>query len=79
MGEKINFIKRFFWLKQASICLHNIPKNAKRQNLGGKFSTFGRKKSLRIMISDFWELNEYNGVPLYFHKSDIIILNASLK
>ena len=47
MGEKINFIKRFFWLKQASIYLHDIPKNAKIQNLGGKFSTFGRKKIIK--------------------------------
>ena len=40
MGEMRNFVKRLVWLKQASIYINNIPKDAKIQNLGGKFSTF---------------------------------------
>ena len=41
MGEKKNFAKHFFfWLKQASICLHDIPKDAKIQYFGGINSTF---------------------------------------
>ena len=40
MEDKRNLVKRRFWLKQASICLHNIPKDAKIQNLGYVFSTF---------------------------------------
>ena len=40
MGEMRNFVKKLFWLKQASICLHNIPKDEKIQHLWGKFSTF---------------------------------------
>ena len=40
MGEKRNLVKRLFWLKQASICLHDIPKDAKIQHLEGMFSKF---------------------------------------
>ena len=40
MGEKRNFVKWLVWLKQASICLHNIPKDAKIQHFGGVFSPF---------------------------------------
>ena len=40
MGEMRNFVKRLVWLKQASICIHDIPKDAKIQHFGGKFSTF---------------------------------------
>ena len=31
------------------------------------------------MILDFWKYNKYNGVPLYFHKSEIMIFNEILK
>ena len=40
MGENINLVKRLFWLKQASLCLHDIPKDAKIQNFGDALSTF---------------------------------------
>ena len=57
MGKREILLKGFFlfWLKQASICLHDIPKDAKIQNLGGIFSTFldCHLISLKIMISDF--------------------------
>ena len=55
MGEKRNLVKRLFWLKQASICLHNIPKDAKIQNLGYVFSTCldFLKILLKIMILNF--------------------------
>ena len=54
MGEMRNFVKMFVWLKQASICIHNLPKAAKIQNFEGKFSTFLglKKKSSKIMISE---------------------------
>ena len=54
MGEMRNFVKRLVWLKQASICLHDIPKDAKIQHFGGKFCTSLDllKISLKIMISD---------------------------
>ena len=77
MGGKRNLVKRLFWLKQASLCLHNIPKDAKIQNFGDGFSTFLDffLISLKIMILDFWKYNGYNGVPLYFHNSEIMIFN----
>ena len=40
MGDMKNFIKRLVWLQQASICIHNIPKDAKILHFWGKFSTF---------------------------------------
>ena len=53
MGEKRNFVKRLFRLKQASICLHDIQKDAKIQHFLGKFSKFFIFKILlKIMISD---------------------------
>ena len=80
MGEKRSFIKRFFLLllKQASICPHNVPKDAKIQNLGGIFSSFfySFKISLKMMILNFQKFNGCNGVPLYFHKSLIFNENA---
>ena len=81
MGEKRNLVKRLFWLKQASLCLHDIPKDAKIQKFWDVFSTFLDfcKISLKIMILDFWKYNGYNGVPLYFHKSEIMIFNEILK
>ena len=54
MGEKRNFVKRLFWLKQASICFHDKPKGAKVQHFGGISSRFldFSKISLSIMILD---------------------------
>ena len=78
MVEKRNFVKRlFFWLKQASNCLHDIPKDAKIQKFWGTFSKFLDLFFflLKIMISD---LLKYNGTPLYplyFQKSEIMIFN----
>ena len=40
MGDMINLVKRLVCLKKASICIHNIPKEAKIQHFGGMFSTF---------------------------------------
>ena len=79
MGEKRNLVKRLFWLKQASLCLHDIPKYAKIQNFGDVFSTFLDffLNFIKIMILDFWKYNGYNGVPLYFNKSEIMIFNKN--
>ena len=81
MGEKRNLVKRLFWLKQASICLHDIPKDAKIQHNGVMFSTFldSSKISLKIMISDS---QKYNGTPLYpsyYQKSKIMIFDEIIK
>ena len=81
MGEKRNLVKRLFWLTQASICLHDIPKDAKIQHNGVMFSTFldSSKISLKIMISDS---QKYNGTPLYpshYQKSDIMIFYEIIK
>ena len=55
MGEMRKFVKRLVWLKQASICLHDIPKDAKIQHLGFMFSKFIDFFIFqeKIMISEF--------------------------
>ena len=75
MGDKRNFVKRLFWLKQASIRLHDIPKDAKIQHLGFMFSKFIDFFIFQeqIMISEFWKYNGYNEVLLYFYESKIMI------
>ena len=40
MGEMGNFVKRLVWLNQAFICIDDIPKDAKIQHFGSKFSIF---------------------------------------
>ena len=40
MGEKRIFLEWLFWLKQFSICLHDIQKDAKIHHLGFMFSKF---------------------------------------
>ena len=58
MGEKRNFGKRLFWLKQASICLHKIQKDAKIQIFGDVFSTFLDffQNVIIILILDFLKI-----------------------
>ena len=77
MEDKRNLVKRLFWLKQASISLHDIPTDAKIQKNGCVFHIFRflKKKSWKIMILDFCKYNGYNGVPLYFQNSEIRIFN----
>ena len=55
MGDKRFFLEWFFWLKQFSICLHDIPKDAKIQHLGFMFSKFIDFFIFqeKIMISEF--------------------------
>ena len=40
MGEYIFIFKWLSWLTNASICLHDIPKDAELQHLGGIFPAF---------------------------------------
>ena len=53
MGDMRIFVKGLVWLKQASICIHNVPKDAKIQNFWGKFSTFLDLKKNFIKNHDF--------------------------
>ena len=68
MGEKRNIVKRLFWLNQASICLHDIPKDAKIQDFGGIFSTFLDllKISLKIMIQIYEYIMEIHYIHYIF-------------
>ena len=47
MGEKRNCVKRLFWLKQASICLHEIPKKNKNIKFRGIFHILRLKKNIK--------------------------------